>query len=617
VEESTAVPNGNDTHFADLIEYVVLEVHNPQREEEGDAASGYSIRIDRVRDIVDASPLAEWTNAQVRSDRKAFDEFAEKLEEAEVNKIKDCLFTQSATPAVVNKPNVSRISGRPPAHSNFKYGGITVQFKNSDTAVPTPLSSWEDMVRFDQQRMAAFSEAKGGGAGSDLVEMSSIVMAIERYGEQSEWSRNEQGQFTVRPIQAATLPVSLAGHNLVATAETGSGKTMCFATVALAAVSKTKPCPQVLIMAHNRPLLDQLCDEMEKLCTSLNNQVTCAFADRSDRGGGNYVNTTQIVIATAGQLNFMLKKGTIPTKDLKLVIADEVDDIFSQKSDGRTDGTDQIISQIIQRIERQRRRPQILFFSATIGDDALDPDDRALRNMIEHCVGRRHCVAKAQRKDVAGMTHVFIKCVDEAEKIKVLCWLLCDPVLVGSAMVFCKNKGTSAGRISVQSLIALDNDARKRLGLGEKDGILGVSLLAGVQEFTAGQEVTREQRLSMMRRFRDNKARVLIATDAVAKGIDVPNVTMVVHMEMCKHGRLPNGISWLKTQNKAIDQYRHRAGRTARSLQKGVSVSLITPDEEELAREYARILNITGEHLKVADGANKNDIKAFLQEAQI
>lgn len=73
---------------------------------------------------------------------------------------------------------------------------------------------------------------------------------------------------------------------------------------------------------------------------------------------------------------------------------------------------------------------QILLFSATIGDDQTDPDDLKLRNMIEQCVGKVHCVAKAESKDVAGMSHVFIKCENDEEKIKVLCWLLCDPVSV-------------------------------------------------------------------------------------------------------------------------------------------------------------------------------------------
>lgn len=186
--------------------------------------------------------------------------------------------TQS--PAAAGKPNVSRIVGRPKAQPNFKYGGIRLGFKNSDAAVPPPLTSWDDMARYHDDRVRAFAELPGG---ADLVEIGRIVTAIERYGEQSEWSRDESGKFTVRPIQAATLPVSLAGHNLVATAETGSGKTMCFATVALAAVSKTKKAPQVLIMAHNRPLLDQLTDEMDKLCSSLNNEITCAFADRQVR----------------------------------------------------------------------------------------------------------------------------------------------------------------------------------------------------------------------------------------------------------------------------------------------------------------------------------------------
>ncbi len=235
----------------------------------------------------------------------------------------------------------------------------------------------------------------------------------------------------MRPVQAATLPVSLAGHNLVATAETGSGKTMCFAVVALAAVSKTRRTPQVLIMAHNRALLDQLTDEMDKLCKNLDNEVTCAFADRADRGGGDYTPSTQIVIATAATLNDMLRNGKIPTRDIKLVIADEVDDIFSQKPVNGRGGTDHVIMQLISRIENERRRPQVLFFSATIGDDETDAEDRALRSMIERCMGRRHCVAKAQRKDVAGMSHVFIKCRDDGDKLRTLCWLLCDPVCHG------------------------------------------------------------------------------------------------------------------------------------------------------------------------------------------
>ncbi len=260
---------------------------------------------------------------------------------------------------------------------------------------------------------------------------------VHRYGEQSEWSRDDNGRFTVRPVQAATLPVSLGGNNLVATAETGSGKTMCFAVVALAAVSKTRRTPQVLIMAHNRALLDQLTDEMDKLCTSLEGEVTCAFADRADRGGGDYTPTTQIVIATASQLNGMLRTGSIPTRDVKLVIADEVDDIFSQKADNARGGTDHVISQVIQKIERERRRPQVLFFSATIGDDPNDAEDRALRSMIEACMGRRHCVAKAERKDVAGMSHVFIKCRDDSDKVKILCWLLCDPVCTRVSVCVC------------------------------------------------------------------------------------------------------------------------------------------------------------------------------------
>lgn len=160
----------------------------------------------------------------------------------------------------------------------------------------------------------------------------------------------------MRPIQAATLPVSLAGHNLVATAETGSGKTMCFAVVALAAISKNKKTPQVLIMAHNRALLDQLSDEMDKLCTNLKGEVTSAYADSANRGGGNFQAHTQIIVGTAPALNRLVREGRINTQGIKLIIADEVDDIMAQCS---PIPADEIFKNMIQAVQRARKRPQV------------------------------------------------------------------------------------------------------------------------------------------------------------------------------------------------------------------------------------------------------------------
>jgi superfamily II DNA/RNA helicase len=84
---------------------------------------------------------------------------------------------------------------------------------------------------------------------------------------------------------------------------------------------------------------------------------------------------------------------------------------------------------------------------------------------------------------------------------------------------------------------------------------------------------------------------------------------------MCKHG--PNGITWLKSENKALDQYRHRAGRTARSLQKGVSITLILPDEEGIAREYCRKLRIGDANMRILESVRRDEIKQYLIDAQI
>jgi len=607
---SKEIPDSDDTDFYDLVEYVLQAVHNPKEEEDGDAAGKHSIRTDKVSEVLSASGgLDDMKNGQVRGDRERFDAFAKELTEEESKMLTEILFKPDARPAAAVARPAGGLKTRPKAIKNASYGGISCAVKGQIPGIDVHarISSWDELEGYAESREKAFSERQG--AGGDLIPMSKIIHAINEYGQLSQWNRDDNNRFTVRPIQGATLPQSLRGHNLVATAETGSGKTMCFAVVAIAAVQMSKSCPQVLIMAHNRPLLDQLCDEMDKLCTSLGNQVKCSFVDRDDRGDP----TAQIILSTAGQLKQKVRKGDIPIRDVKLVIADEVDDIFSQNKEQR--GETDLISALIQQIERGRRRPQVLFFSATIGDDPNDPDDRALRSCIDMALGRNHVVTKAERKDVAGMTHVFVVCKNDGEKGKMIPWLLSDPILVGSAMVFCKRKDNS--RLSVKQLIMQDNDCRRRLKAEEIQGEVGVNLLSGVQEFTAGQDVTREDRLKMMRRFRENKARILIATDSVAKGIDVPNVTMVVHVELCKEQREREGFSWLRTRNKALDQYRHRAGRTARSLQKGVSVTLITPDERQLVDEYMATLKVGGTNLKIVDMEQRESIAKYLQDAQI
>mmetsp|Transcript_34185 Transcript_34185/g.80991 ORF Transcript_34185/g.80991 Transcript_34185/m.80991 type:complete len:596 (+) Transcript_34185:460-2247(+) len=595
------------------MDWIVLDVMNPKREEEGDAVASYNIRVDKVRDIVDGlvdtHTSIAGTNAEVRADKEALEFLMSQLDPKEVALLTKVLIEGRENKAKP-KPKAAaaaprqRVVGRPPAH-NFSYGGISTRAQGMGGSYQQtdPISFWDDLASLAEMRERTF-----GGKGQ-LVPINTVVEAIKGYAQQSEWARDASGRFTVRPIQGATLPCSLRGYNLVATAETGSGKTMCFAVVAVCAVVPAVAKTQVLIMAHNRTLLDQLCEEMDKLCTSTGNQVRWAFADSKDRGGGRVDPTAHILLATAMQMRNAVRD--IDLAYIRLIVADEVDDIFSQND------TDKVIQELIdQTTRRAGRRPQVMFFSATIGDDENDPEDRRLRMQLENCLGPAHIICKAERKDVAGMTHVFIACNSPQDKANVLPWLLTDPMLVGSAIVFCqRKKGTAT---SVESLIERDNDARRRLNKQEIQGEVGVDLLSGVQEFTAGAEITKDQRIKMMRRFKENKARVLVATDAVAKGIDVPNVTMVCQVELVKcvtEGK--DAFSWLKTQNKALDQFRHRAGRTARSLQKGINVVLITPQEQRLAEEYVRILRVPPDNLRFIRAEDREQLRTYIQEAQL
>jgi superfamily II DNA/RNA helicase len=144
-----------------------------------------------------------------------------------------------------------------------------------------------------------------------------------------------------------------------------------------------------------------------------------------------------------------------------------------------------------------------------------------------------------------------------------------------------------------------------------------------VQEFQAGNDVSSEQRKNMMRRFKENKARILISTDAAAKGIDVPNVTMVVQMELVMSGKEEGGFNWITTQNKALAQFRHRSGRTARALQRGINIVLCKDGREtQKALEYMRIIDVKPANLKHiqvdASGTIQDEVqlREFVEAAQ-
>jgi superfamily II DNA/RNA helicase len=261
-------------------------------------------------------------------------------------------------------------------------------------------------------------------------------------------------------------------------------------------------------------------------------------------------------------------------------------------------------------------RPQTILFSATIGDDDNDPEDIKLNTFLQELATRQHVLCKALRKDVAGMTHLIIRSPNDETKKKVLAYLMSDTVLLGSAIVFCKAKDRAS--CSIKGLMHMDPEIRMRDRLEPlRDGD---PFLTGVQEFHAGAEITYEQRIKMMSRFRKNQARILVATDAVAKGIDVPNVTMVVQMELVKSGGCKGGFSWLRTENKALDQFRHRSGRTARALQKGINVVMIDANEEELATKYMRVQGIAPDNFKVVhvdeSGRVDDSLRTFIEAAQ-
>ena len=358
-DEVDSAPDSDDIEFVELVEYVVDKLSG------GDEGVS-NIRKNKLIDFIQDKDKGDWKNRDARANRAQLEELKDieggsgerGFRPQEMDMLLEILFKPRPAGAdAAEKPATAkgrpRVTGRPKAHANFRYGEIKIipsrQLQSyEDKGI---LKTWKEIEQFEVERTRKW--------GSNLTPLADIVKAIDDYGKQAEWAKLGD-DYSVRPIQGATLPVSLRGYNLIATAETGSGKTMCFAVAALAAIDSYKVQPQVLIMAHNRTLLDQLCDEMDKLTTALTRMsdrppITWSFVDRSDQQK-SFNPTAHVILSTAGQLAGKIKKD-LNVSGVKLLVGDEVDDILGQSSGAMQD--------ILNGCERHaRQKPQVLPMAA-------------------------------------------------------------------------------------------------------------------------------------------------------------------------------------------------------------------------------------------------------------
>ncbi len=337
------------------------------------------------------------------------------------------------------------------------------------------------------------------------------------------------------PIQAQAVPVLLAGKDLLGVAQTGSGKTAAFALPILQrlAAQPLNPGPRrtrALILAPTRELAIQIGDDCKTYGRHLNLRYALIFGGVGQAPQVKAMaKGVDILVATPGRLLDLMSQDQVRLDKVSILVLDEADRMLDM-------GFIPDVRRIVSTLPRER---QSLMFSATMPSDVAKIAADFLHQPV--------------RVDVSPAT-VTVDRVDQRvlfvaapDKRAVLVDLLTDPALA-RVIVFTRTKH-GANRLTQQ----LEN--------------------AGVTARAIHGNKSQGARQQALESFRAGSARVLVATDIAARGIDVDGVTHVINYE------LPN----------VPESYVHRIGRTARAGASGIALSLCDPSERPLLREIEKL----------------------------
>ncbi|MFT6035580.1 MAG: ATP-dependent RNA helicase DeaD [Marivirga sp.] len=340
-------------------------------------------------------------------------------------------------------------------------------------------------------------------------------------------------------IQQAVIPFLLERpSDLVAQAQTGTGKTAAFGIPLLEKIDTKSKEIQAVIIAPTRELAQQIDKQLFKF-TKYTDKVfsECVFGgEKIEKQISALRRPTHIVVATPGRLVDLIRRKAIDIRGAKTVILDEADEMLSM-------GFKQDLEFILTSMNHEKH---IWLFSATI--------PQQIKYLIKEYLrpDAKHIQASGNQLVNEKIEHQFVLS-EKPEKINVLLYFL-QVQKDQRGIIFCNTK--AAARALHQQL-----QARK----------LEVSIIEG--------DMQQKEREKMLRSFVNKKSQLMIATDVAARGIDVVNLAFVVHYELPKQ----------------IDYYIHRSGRTARAGSRGISMVLATKYDLSTIKKIEEELGI---HLK-------------------
>lgn len=347
------------------------------------------------------------------------------------------------------------------------------------------------------------------------------------------------------PVQQKAIPLLLSkDSDLVALAQTGTGKTCAFGLPLLSKIDMDMHKVQTVVLCPTRELCLQVCGEIQNFGQFMKDLlVTPIYGGASRRDQARALKRgPQVLVATPGRMKDFLESNEVDFSNVKIVVLDEADEMLDM---GFQDELDAIL-------EATPKTKQTWLFSATMPTEVRRIAERYMSTEEEiQCGGLN--------KGNANIEHEFclVKPKDKYPALKR--FVDYNPEMYG--IVFTRTK----------------NDAQETAEQLIRDGY-NADALHG--------DLSQVQRDKVMQRFRDKSLQVLVATDVAARGIDVNNLTHVIHYS------LPDDN----------ESYTHRSGRTARAGRTGVSLALITARDERKIRTLEKITGKSFEKINVPTG---------------
>lgn len=367
-------------------------------------------------------------------------------------------------------------------------------------------------------------------------------------------------------IQKKSIPLLLAGtKDLIGLAQTGTGKTAAFGIPLLHMINISERKVQAIVLCPTRELCIQIERELRKYGAQMPGLAILAVYGGADMGKQiSALNRgVHVVVGTPGRVIDHLNRGTLKLETVNIAVLDEADEMLSM-------GFQEDIDTILQKTPAHKKT---WLFSATMPSEV----DRIIKRYMTE---PERVTVGSKNSGATNISHKYCV-INRSNRYPALRRIIdMHPDFFG--IVFCRTK----------------NDAQEVAAALIKDGYLADALHG---------DLSQTQRDAVMRKLRNRLIRIIVATDVAARGIDVSDLTHVIHYSIPEK----------------IENYTHRSGRTARAGKSGMSIALIGGRDLHSLRTIERIIGSQIEYMAIPDSATvralfvEQAIRAFVSKEAI